>query len=275
MEIINEQNYPFLRYHGRINLMSHEDFEGLYREASEKETMNYVVNNLKDPIVDFCRKYPDAYVSKVPITAENMKSFPVFRIPEEDVPSMTDEVAMMLLDTFSHLWTMSFYDQEFEIIKGSAWYEMYDENFKGFDEWLKGKMVNGFHETGVIIRPHEKVCEFYEFLYEKDHFTELSFAFQEKELIWGHFNCRGFFSSTIEIPRAYNFVAQQRKVSLQEAYLKEEMYNILRWLHYKEFYRMKRREMPNFMVFSDKEGFTDFCIESMAPCVMYEKVIFS
>lgn len=271
MHTVNELNYPILRYYDTPTLPKHYDFQDLYRKLSTGETLDMIVKHPDSPAVSVCKQFPDIFAPKCEINARNLRSFPIFRIPEQDIPKVDNETIVMLWYIFSHLWTPLFYKKKPEIVKGSTWDEMYYKDSTGYDEWLENKGLNGYEESGIIIRPHEEICELYWIHYTKEqHVTEMSFCFHGKELIYAHYNFRGFVSSELNIPKEFEKIARHRNVSLQEAFFQEDMYNILRWLYYKEKNRMEPKIIAPFKKFFDRSGYTDFKMETQIPCIMYE-----
>lgn len=270
MHVINELNYPSLRYYDYPSLAKHQDFAGLFRKLTANETIDIVMKHLDDPIIKMCKKLPDAFAPVNEINGYNLLSFPFFRIPKEDIRTVEDEILQGLWYVFTRMWTMYFYNKETEIIKGSTWDEMYYNAPIGYDDWLEDKMKNGFCNSGIIIRPYEQVCEFYLILYAKDMGVELSYVFHGKELVSAHLNFDGFLTSTIYVPDELERVAKHRNISKKEAYFQEDMYNILRWLFYKEAKGMVPKTIVPFKKFFDKSGYTDFRMATKTPCVIYE-----
>ena len=265
MHVVNELNYPFFRYHGLNSLVSHRDFNGLYEKMSDREVVDLVIETPDDPIVKMCKHLPEAYGSLVPITAASLRQFPIFRIPEVDVSSVSDSDVHLLWSFFYRMWTLFFFDKPFEIVKGSVWDEMYDAKEDGYDEWLQEKAEKGFLQFGAMLRPHEGICEYYVISYNGGVFSESSFCFSGKELLWGHFNFKGFLSKGLSFTDDLDMVAKFRNISREEAFFQEDMYNILRWLHYKEFHGMKPKTPAPFSKFFDKPGYTDFRIAADVP----------
>ena len=275
MHSINDLNYPLLRYHGYPNMAEHTDFNGLYRKLSLRETMNIVIQHPDDPIIKSCSKLPDAYAPVKDIDPTFLRSFPVFRIPETDIPTTGTEQVEMLWYGFTHFWELMYHDKNPEIVKGSDWDEMFYKTPDGFDQWLEAKVDSGYMQSGVIIRPHEEVCSCYSIMYNADEWMEISYCFRGRELLWGHIGPYGFLSKTIEMPEAIMTIAKEREVTPQQALFQEDMYNILLWLFFKERYRMERKVLPAGTEIRDKEGYTDFRIATDTQCVIYGKPVIS
>ena len=275
MHTINELNYPALRYYNYVTFAKHPDFAPFFRELTTNETLNEIIKHPDDPVVSICKKMPDAYTLKEEMNGRTLQSFPFFKVPADDIDTLDDEQIQFLWYMFTRMWTLEFYNKQPEIVKGSTWDEMYYNNVPGYDEWLDDKAKNGFNSSGIIIRPHEQVCEFYKISYMHNKCIEISFCFHGSELVWGHINFDGFLSSVLELPKTLDIIAKQRKVTRQEAYFQEDMYNILRWLYFKEFHGMKPKAIVPFKKFFDKSGYADFRMATSTPCVICEKPVAS
>ena len=275
MHVVNELNYPSLRYFNCRNLLQHRDFMHLYRKMTEKEAAQFAIHP-EDRLgaLNKEEKEPsDLYTSVIDIDQDHFQSFPFFKILEEDLE--THDVARVhgLWHVFAMMWSMMFWDKEPEIVKGSTWNDAFFNAPDGYDEWLRNKIENGFENTGIIIFPFDQVCEFYAIYYEENYRCEISFGFHGKNLIYGHVNFDGFMSSVLGLPSALDDIAKVRHVTRQEAFFHENIYTILRWLYYKETFRMKPEPVSQFKKFIDGNGYTDFRVATDTPCVMFEKPV--
>lgn len=273
MHVVNELNYPALRYYNYPSLLAHLDFEHIYKKLTDSETVDYLVKHPDEPIGKISKTLPDAFAPIIDIKHDGFQSFPFFALRKNDALTCDMDRVYMLWDLFLKMWPFYFCDKEFEIVKGSMWDDMFYFAPDGYDDWLRNKMEKGFESSGIIIRPHEQICEFYFILYTEKGMTEISFAFHRKELIYAHASFEGFISSALDLAPMLENIAEHRHITRQEAFFQEDMYNILRWLYYKESFRMKPVPVPRVKKFIDGNGYTDFRMATDTPCVMFEKPV--
>lgn len=85
--------------------------------------------------------------------------------------------------------------------------------------------------------------------------------------LYHHVNFLGKLSSNIELPKVVLEIARERHNTPEETFFQEDMYNILRYLFYKEHFLLKPTTVGKGDRLDLQDGIYDIFTDT--PCVVY------
>ena len=280
MEIINNYNYPILNYIGSPTIIGHKSFRGIYKEIDtsgmdeqEKE--------------EFLKGLPDNFMKELYLkgfgqlmglvqnpTQKRLEKWPIMAIDEGMFRKFKDtEAYLNLVDVFNTYWYTDFRNVTPEIVNRKFWDEMYFRGPDGYDGWLEDLIKKGCRTSGIFIYPEQDITKLFVINYENGNAYEIEFVFRENKLVLFHLNYNGYLDDKVyNISRNPQLqkIASIRNVTIQEAYFQEEMYNVLKYLYFKETYRMVSKDLHKG---DSIYGNGQLKYYSDAPCVIFEKPI--
>lgn len=278
MEIINNYNYPILNYIGSPTIIGHKSFRGIYQEIDTSRMTEQEKQELLNDIPDNSTKelYLKGSGQLIGLiqnpTQKRLEKWPIMAVNEDMFREIKDtEKFLYLMDVFNTYWFTDFSKVTPEIANRKFWDEMYFRGPDEFDGWLEDLVKKGCNMSGIIIYPEQDITRLFVINYEKEYAYEMSFVFRKNKLISFHHNYSGFLDDKIyNIQRNPQLqkIATIRNVTIQEAFFQEEMYNVLKYLYFKETYRMVPKELHKG---DNIYGNGQLKYYSDAPCVIFEK----
>lgn len=235
---INNYLYPVLDYIGCPVIFEHPDFSRIFEIYKRNECSAEEWESLKElgGIDDVPGKAAILSLRK----DAALERMPLFSVGKKDRQKWGIYPIMSTYTMLSYMWAMQINRQWPEIVPGYLWDQAYDYDAKGeYDRWLEEKAKNGCVASGILIRPKEEVTEMFVISYKEDFQMEMSVILGKGQILSSHVNFCGLISRLLELPqKELKTIANSRRCSIEEAFFQEDMYNILKYLFYKEHFML-------------------------------------
>lgn len=232
MQRINNVFYPVLNFIGHQILEGCTEMKPFYEKVKRENLTDEELDVIKDGLEITKEHNVDVNIYKLK-SPELLHKLSLFAISRNDQLAWDIKGIQFARQLSGILWNPMVYKETPEIVPRKLWDDAYEFG-KGFDDWLKEKYEKGYNASGIMIRPEEKVCEVYHINYSDKDSIETSVVLFGNCIKTVHCNFGGLISEDLKIPEEINEIAAMRKESAPRAYFQEDMYNILRLLHYKE-----------------------------------------
>lgn len=250
--IINELNYPILKYVGLPSVLEHASFSKLFREPTEEEKKDN-----ENVAQGRCFKVPTS-----PITRQAMSKFPIFSIDMSS--SMTPAQFVSAFNVFNTFWSIGIYIDKSvpEIVSRKVWDDAYEFGSEdgSYNKWLKESIKKKKIFTGIMIRPQEEIAVMYYINLDKDDPIEISIGFYKSKCEHFGMNAIGYIDENLVFPAELKQVAAVRGVSEETAFHQEDIYNILKYIHYRENASLNSK----LLHLHDKYRSDDICVDYYA-----------
>ena len=271
MSRINNVIYPVLSVTGYQNIPDSPLMKPYYKNASpetlDPETRDFIMSQPEAKEMVASGIKPIVSILK---DAKMEGRLPFLAIDRRDREHWGNEKTHMIIQSMNTFWQFWYYDKPVEIVPGYMWDDAFYNAPEGFDEWLESKAKNGFECSGILVRPKEELTEMFHISYDGNDekaWLETSTCLHRNKVVWHHMNFTGCLSGEMAVTKGIRDLARVRHCSPTEAMFQEDMYNILKYLYYKEYYMLK----PTSLVRGDRLELQDGIYEMYTdtPCIMY------
>lgn len=267
MTRINDVLYPALKFHGYRCLQDAPEYARFFKPVTEEQLMKSGNKEMLERINSEKEKglNPAIHVLK---NQPNEARLPIFAIAQKDRKQWGDEATQTIIETVNYFWTLAYSRSQIEIVPGYLWDDSYNVGLsEEYDAWLENKVREGYNSSGILIRPKEEICVMYYILYQKDAQIEASLGMHKNRILYHHVNFLGKLTSDIELPGVVSEIARQRHNTPDETFFQEDMYNILRYLFYKEHFLLKPTTVGRGDRLDLQDGIYDIFTDT--PCAVY------
>lgn len=236
MILLNDIHFPVLRFLGEFDFFQHPAFAKHVTKPS-KDLQEEIKNTEQFRRIAFSY---DQEVSIVSQSAGTREKWPLFAILKSDYKVLEKDQIAAIDHLLQTVWVfLQSNKKKPELVTRDVWDDMYyKENADGFDKWLEKKAQQAETMYGIMIRPEENITEFYYIQFYPDGTgMEISFGLTMNVLLYFHCNHIGFLSkdSGYEsyLPQLRT-IAASRKITVEQAFFQEDIYNVLRYIFYRE-----------------------------------------
>ena len=236
MILLNDIHFPVLRFIKEHDFFQHPAFAKHIIKPT-KELQEEIKNTEQFQKIAFSY---DQEVSIVSQTAATREKWPLFAILKNDYMELEKNQIAAIDHLIQTVWVfLQSNKKKPELVTRDVWDEMFQEkNADGFDEWLEKKTQQGDTMYGIMIRPEEDITEFYYIKLNPDGTAiEISFVLSMNVLLYFHCNHIGFLSKNCGyesyLPQLRT-IAASRNVTVEQAFFQEDIYNVLRYIYYRE-----------------------------------------
>ena len=251
---INNYLYPVLKYAGYPVIFQHPDFSRTFDIYKPSDYSEEEWERLKK--FEGIEDMPENTAILALRKDASLEKMPLFSVGNKDRQKWGIDHIMATYTMVSHLWAMQITHQRPEIVASYLWDQAYDYDDKGeFDRWLEEKVNSGYRKSGIMIRPKEEITEMFVISYQEGFQMEMSVTLGKGQILSSHVNFCGLISRLLDINvKELTIVADSRKCSIEEAFFQEDMYNILRYLFYKEHFMLTPTSIDNGDVLTLPDG---------------------
>lgn len=233
MITINNLTYPILNIFGVRVPWDHPMFASILRKVPQ-EGRSEAMRQMSSLMREAGEKFPglaggEMYASVAPVTARSRAKWPLFSYNAGDFASVGYEEVNKHDSVLSMFWSIFLHDRIPEVVPRDIWDEAFDDNDEGFYEWA----TDDYRFDGVMIRPGEGIASLY--VLNKDGENDVSFTATlhgTRLVMLGIGGAAGFVSKLIIRPEGLNEIARMRGCTVDQAYMQEDVYNILKYHYY-------------------------------------------